>query len=124
MWALIWQAIHSRPDLAYSVRSLSCFCKNLEPAHFKSVKYVLQYVSGTLDLGLKFDGEADIPDNVVGYTDCNFAGSKLDQKLTGGYVFMLADAAISHSSKLQSIVTLSTFEAEYVAMCKAEKEAV
>ncbi len=37
---------------------------------------------------------------------------------------MLAGAAISHSSKLQSIVALSTCEAEYVAMCEAGKEAV
>ncbi len=37
---------------------------------------------------------------------------------------MLAGAAISHLSKLQSIVVLSNFEAEYVAMCEAEKEAV
>ena len=37
---------------------------------------------------------------------------------------MLAGAAISHSSKLQSIVALSTCEAEYVAMCESGKEAV
>ncbi len=37
---------------------------------------------------------------------------------------MLAGAAISHLSKLQSIVALSTCEAEYVAMCEAGKEAV
>ncbi len=37
---------------------------------------------------------------------------------------MLAGAAISHSSKLQSIVALSTCEAEYVAICEAGKEAV
>ena len=37
---------------------------------------------------------------------------------------MLAGAAVSHSSKLQSIVALSTCEAKYVAMCEAGKEAV
>ncbi len=36
---------------------------------------------------------------------------------------MLAGAAISHSSKLQSIVALSTCEAEYVTMCEAGKDA-
>ena len=41
-----------------------------------------------------------------------------------GYVFMLAGGAISYSSKLQSIVTLSTCVTEYVAMCQAGKEAV
>ena len=88
------------------------------------VKHVLQYVSGTLDLSLKFDGEADTLDNVVGYTDSDFAGLKIDQKSTKGYVFILAEAAISHTFKLQSIVALSTCKAEYVAMCEARKEAV
>ena len=34
----------------------------------------------TLDLSLKFDGEADMPDDVVKYTDSDFAGSKTDRK--------------------------------------------
>ena len=37
---------------------------------------------------------------------------------------MLARAAISHSSKLWSIVPLSTNEAEYIAICEARKKAV
>ena len=37
---------------------------------------------------------------------------------------MLAGATISHPSKLQSIVALSTCEAEYIAICEAGKEAV
>ena len=64
------------------------------------------------------------PADVVGYTDSNFAGSKTNRKSTGGYIFNLTGAPISHSSKLQSILALSTCKAEYVAMCKAGKEAV
>lgn len=37
---------------------------------------------------------------------------------------MLARVAISHLSKLQSIVILSTCKAEYVAMCEAKKETI
>ena len=98
--AFIWPAMHSCPDLAYSVEVLSRFCSNPGPEHVDLVKHVLRYVSGTLDLGLTFDGEADIPNDMIRYTDSNFAGSKTDQKSTGGYVFMLAGAAISYLSKL------------------------
>ena len=116
MGALIWPAMHSRPDLAYSVRVLSQFSSNSGPVHVRLVKHMLQYISGTIGLGLTFDDGAAIPDDVVSYTDSNFARSKPDQKLTGGYVFMLAGGAINHSSKLSSIVTLSTCEAEYIAI--------
>lgn len=89
----------------------------------KLVKHVLQYISETLDLCLKFDVGADTRDNVVGYTHSNFVGSITNRKSTKGYVFILARAAISHLSKLQSVVALSSWEAEYVAIYEARKEA-
>lgn len=49
--------------------------------HVELAKHILQYVSETLDFGLKFDGEAGTLDDIVGYTDSNFAGSKSDRKL-------------------------------------------
>lgn len=96
----MWPIIHFRLDLASLMGVLSCFCSNPGPAHIEFVEHVLQYVSRRLELGLIFNGEADIPDDVVGYTDSNFAKFKPDQKSTGGYVFIFARAAISHSSKL------------------------
>ena len=47
-----------------------------------------------------FYGEADMPNDVVGYTDSNFAKLKTDWKSTGGYIFLLTRVVISHSSKL------------------------
>jgi len=41
-----------------------------------------------------------------------------------GYVFTLAQAPVSWHSILQSIVVLSTTEAEYMAMTEAMKEAI
>ncbi len=76
---------------------LTRICSDPGPTHVELVKPVLQYASGTLELGLKFDGEADTPDDVIGYTDSDFAGSKPDRKSTRSYIFMLAGAAISHS---------------------------
>ena len=124
MGALMWPAMHARPNLASLVGVLSQFCNNPGPAYVELMKHVLQYVSGILDLSLKFDGEADMSDDVVGNKNSDFAGSKTDHKSTGRYVFMLARAAISHSSKLQLIVVLSTCKAEYIAICEAGKEAI
>lgn len=49
-----------------------------------------------------------------GYCDSDYAGDIDDRKSTSGFVFFLGDTAISWSSKKQSIVTISTCEAEYV----------
>lgn len=120
----MWPAIHTRPDLAYLMGILSQFYKNLGPAYVKLVKRVLQYIYRTLDLGFTFDRKADTPDNVIGYTDSNFARSKTDWKSIGGWVFLLTRAAISHSSKLLLIIALSICKAEYIAMCGVRRETI
>ena len=45
---------------------------------------------------------------VVGYSDTNFAGCVDTKKLTSGYVFMLANGAISWKSSKQSLTVAST----------------
>ena len=48
----MWPAIYDHPDLTYSVRLLSQFCKILRPTYVELVKHILQYISSTLNLGL------------------------------------------------------------------------
>ncbi|RVW61470.1 Retrovirus-related Pol polyprotein from transposon TNT 1-94 [Vitis vinifera] len=59
-----------------------------------------------------------------GYVDANFAGNIDSRKSTTGFVFTLGGTAISWTSNLQKIVTLSTTEAEYVAATEAGKEMI
>lgn len=49
------------------------------------------------------------------FTDSDFAGDWNDRKSTSGYLVRWDGAAITWSSKKQSIVALSSTEAEYVA---------
>jgi hypothetical protein len=43
------------------------------------IKWILQYLQGTLDIGLVYDKESDIGSNVIGYIDSNYAGD-LDKR--------------------------------------------
>lgn len=96
--ALMWSAMHS-PRSGLCSGSTQPILSNPGPVHVELVKHVLQSVSGTLDLGLRFDGDADTLDDVVGYINSDFAGSKSDRKSTEGDVSMLAGAAtVTHQS--------------------------
>jgi len=53
---------------------------------------------------------------VFGYSDSDWCGDNDDRKNIVGYVFKFGIAPISWCSKKQSVVALSTCEAEYIAV--------
>ncbi|KAL0328141.1 UNVERIFIED_CONTAM: Retrovirus-related Pol polyprotein from transposon TNT 1-94 [Sesamum calycinum] len=61
---------------------------------------------------------------VVGYEDFDYTGDLDDRKSTTGYVFTLGGGPIYWKSTVQSIVVLSTTEAEYMVVVEAAKEAL
>ena len=58
------------------------------------------------------------------YTDSDWAGDTESRKSTGGYVFILCNAAMSWKTKKQTTISLLSTEAEYVALSEATKEAI
>ena len=57
-----------------------------------------------------------------GYADADFARNIDDRISTSGYVFMLSGASISWFSGKQRTVSLSTANAEYIALSEAARE--
>lgn len=132
---LLYPTNWTRADSAWAVGLLCRFLSNPSQAHLDGAYHVLQYYSGTKNLGIEFKAppnqrlDVDLfvqarfyGLNFHGYSDAAFADAA-DRKSTSGYVFKLAGGTISHKSGKQSILTTSTTEAEYVAMTYAAKEA-
>jgi hypothetical protein len=122
----MYLANQTRPDIAYTVNTLSRFLTNPSQAHIKAAKRVLQYLKGTKKLGLVFGGKdlsmGDV--RLYGYSDADYATDKENRKSVSGNVFFFAGGAISASSKRQQTVAQSTTEAEYYALSRATSEAI
>ncbi|KAG7534720.1 GAG-pre-integrase domain [Arabidopsis thaliana x Arabidopsis arenosa] len=104
----------TRPDLMFVVCLISRFMASPRVSHWLAAKRILRYLKGTTELGVFYKrGESNM--KLVGYTDSDYAGDLDDRKSTSGYVFMMASGAVSWASKKQSVVALSTTEAEYIA---------
>ena len=56
------------------------------------------------------------------YTDADYASKETDRRLISSVAVMLGNAALYASSRTQHCVTLSTTEAEYVALAEGAKE--
>ena len=75
-----------------------------------------------------------MPINIIGYTDSDWAGNLTTRKSVGGCVFGLGYINVSEElvmselihwqAKSQSVVALSTLEAEYIACSHATRESL
>lgn len=63
-------------------------------------------------------------EELLAYTDSDYAGHVYDRKSTSSYVFLLSSEAVSWSSKKQPIVTLSTPKAEFVLAASCTCQAI
>jgi hypothetical protein len=123
--SLMYLAIGTRPDIAYSVQRLAQFTQDPKPVHWTAVKRIFRYLKGTRTLGLTYGGgEDELNDEELNiYCDADWA-SDADRKSVSGYVITLAGGAVAWSSKKQSTVALSTAEAEYVAATHCAKQVI
>ena len=120
--SLVYASIATRPDISEAVGKLSQHMSRPNNEHWAAAKRVLRYIKGTLKFGLKFERSNNF--ELIGYSDADWAGDVDTRKSTSGYSFMLGKATIAWASKKQSVVALSTTEAEYIALCSATQEAV
>ncbi|KAL2239399.1 UNVERIFIED_CONTAM: Retrovirus-related Pol polyprotein from transposon TNT 1-94 [Sesamum indicum] len=120
--SLMYAMTCTRPNIAHAVGVVSRFMSNPGVMHWEAVKWILRYLRGTKDRALVF-GKGKL--TLFGFVDADFAGSDYDKRRsTTGYVFTYGGTAVSWVSKLQKVFTLSTTEAEYVAVTEAAKELI
>jgi hypothetical protein len=135
--SLMYAALGSRPDIAYSVTALSRY--NIQPLemHTTAAKRVLRYLKTTSDFQIHYRrlplSSHDINISIVGYTDSDWAGNLTTRKSVGGCLFGLGtngsegpvmSGLIHWQAKSQSVVALSTLEAEYIAASHATRESL
>ena len=118
--ALMHLMTATRPDIAYAVGYVSRFMENPQQEHWIAVKRIFRYLQGTKEHGIRYQPSDEI--NFRGYSDADWAGDHFDRKSTSGYAFVLLGGPISWGSKKQSSVSLSTSEAEYIALSLAIQE--
>jgi len=111
----------THPDITYTVNRLVSYTANLSMQHNIALKWILRYLSGTRSHGIVYKAQPQ-HQNLYGYADTTY-GNADNKKLTIGYVFLVADGAITWSSKKQIVIALSSMEAEYVVLSESMCEA-
>lgn len=117
--SLMYIMMGTRPDICFSVGYFGRFQDCATDEHFKHLLRVLKYLKTTIDYKLCFEHSNNV---FEGFADSDFANDAIDRKSVSGCCFKLFNNLISWTSKKQSIVTLSSTESEFVAICVASCE--
>ena len=121
---LTYASVATRPDISSSVGVLSRFMTKPGKEHWTRVKRILRYIKGTLNHSLKFKSDGKKKVSLNGYADADWARDVDARKSTSGYVFQIGSSTVSWTSKRQTVVALSTTEAEYISLSYATQETV
>jgi hypothetical protein len=123
---LLYLVKYSRPDIANAVRELSKVLDGSTEASFKEMLRVIKYVLDTKEMGLRIEPKllksADEPWDLVCYSDSDYAGDPDTRRSVSGYILYVGGVPICWRSKAQRSITLSSSEAEWIALSEATKE--
>jgi hypothetical protein len=103
----------SRPDIMLFVCMCARFQANPKEVHLRAMKRIMRYLVHTPKFGLWYPKGSTF--DLIGYSDADWAGCKIDRKSTSGTCQFLGRSLVSQASKKQNSVALSTAEAEYIA---------
>jgi hypothetical protein len=103
----------SRPDIMLSVYMCAMFQANTKEVHLRAVKRIMRYLVYTPKFGLWYPKGSTF--DLIGYSDADYAGCKIDRKSTSGTCRFLGRSLVSWASKKQNSVALSIAEGKYIA---------
>jgi hypothetical protein len=122
--ALMYLAIATRPDIAHAVGVLCRFMSKPGPAHWKAAKHLFCYLRGSIDYRLTYAPDPSSSQLFTMYSDADHGGNPDNGRSTSAYVMKMGTGTVSWMSRLQSIVALSTTEAEFISAVSAGQEIV
>ena len=109
------------PDISVSIHQCAQFQDNPKKSHLQAVRTIGHYLIGTRDKGIVM--RPDHTKSFEYWVDADYAGNwyepgaakdPMTAKSQSRWVIMYAGCPITWSSKLQTLMVLSTTEAEYV----------
>ena len=127
---MLYLSSNTRPDIAYAVSQVARFSHSPKQSHAEAVKTIIRYLSGTKTEGIIFKRPEKL--NIECYVDADFAGlynredpsNPVSVKSRTGYIISVGGCYILCKSQLQSVIALSTSEAEYGALSHAMRAVI
>ena len=87
--------------------------------HWEGVKDIFRYLKGSSTLGITYGNTSYVSvtdrNKLIAYSDSDWAGCPDSRRSISGYVIMLNCGPVQWKAKAQSIIAVSSTEADYIA---------
>ncbi|GJS81794.1 copia-like protein [Tanacetum coccineum] len=104
----------TRLDISYAAQTLSQFIQAPRTPYLKALVKVLRYLKSCPFQGLISQSTSTL--NLKAFCNSDWASCSFSRRSVSGYCFFLGSCLISWKSKKQTIVSISSTEAEYRAL--------
>ena len=118
--SLLFLSTRTRPDIAAAVSMLGKFASQPCMRHWNAMKYLLRYLKGTADYGLKFTKNSGSV--LKAWSDADWARDQDKRRSRSGIVLTIGGNPVCWTSKLQPSVAVSTAEAEFYALSECVRD--
>ena len=120
----------TRPDISMAVHQCARFSMNPKLSHERTVKRIGRYLLGTANRGIMYSPE--MKKGLECYVDADFAGgwakadaNNPDNVLSRtGYIITYAGCPLIWASRMQTEISLSTAESEYIALSTSMRDVI
>ena len=120
--SLMWLSTMTRPDITNGVRAVARYAHEPTERLWQAIMKILSYLNETRSLDITYVWGSGLSLNV--YADADYENKENDRSSVSGIAVTLGGTVVSHTSKTQRVVSLSTSEAEYIAAGEGIKEAL
>ena len=85
--------VHTRPDIAFTLRKLSQYIKDPADFYIEAVKNLMRYIRSTITHRIKYSKGVNLTLSL--YSDADWAGQLIDRKSTSGSIGILYNRVIT-----------------------------
>lgn len=122
--SLLDLCVNTRPGISAPVTILSQHIKVTRQQDWNELQRILRYLKTTSKQELRLSDSPSTKRELSGYANANWAESRVDRKSNSGYLFKVLESNRSWSCKKQDCVSVSSTEAEIVALAEIWRQSV
>jgi hypothetical protein len=114
----------TRPDIAYAVSVLSSYAHTFGPKMVEAMEHLVAFVVATRHESLTYRAGGSLSEQIVVLSDASYASDLITRRSRTGLVILVYGCPIQWQSIKQKTVSLSSMEAETVALTEVAKKTV